>query len=147
MENITLGDISNNIQFWATLITSISVLFGFALAIGRIILKKALEPFNARINETIENNNKNHNETKTQIDELTRIVDNNDIDAVRSRIVAFENLCRMDKNFNTLKRHQFKTIFKDIDKWRAYHIKYPQLNGEIDIAIESINEHYKKEIF
>ncbi len=140
MENITLGEISNNIQFWATLISSSGVVCGLALAIGRIILKRTLEPFNARIDETISNNNK-------RFDELTKIVDNNDIDAVRSRIVAFENLCRMDRNFNTLKKHQFKTIFKDIDKWKAYHIKYPELNGEIDIAIESIQEHYKKEIF
>lgn len=88
-----------------------------------------------------------HEETLSKIKNLEVIVDRNDIDAVRSRIVAFENLCRMDKNYNTLKRHQFDTIFKDVDKWKEYHNKYPKLNGEIDVAIESIKEHFKKEIF
>ena len=88
-----------------------------------------------------------HEETLQKIAELENTTDSNDIDTVRSRIVAFENLCRMDKNYNTLKRHQFDTIFKDVDKWAKYHEKYPNLNGEIDVAIESIKEHFKKEIF
>ena len=162
MENITIGDINHLLTFIATLIGSITAIATVFYKLNnkrvakqqeafrkefQLELKKQLEPFDKRIDETIKNNNKNHNETKAQVDELKRVVDFNDIDAVRSRIVAFENLCRMDKNYNTLKLHQFKTIYKDINKWKAYHIKYPELNGEIDIAIESINEHYKKEIF
>lgn len=140
MENITLGDISNNIRFWATLISSSGVVCGLALLIGRIILKRTLEPFNKRIDETIQNNNK-------RFDELEKMVDYNDIDAVRNRIVAFENLCRLDVNNDSIKLHQYKTYYKDEDKWAMYHKKYPELNGEINTAIESINEHYKKAKF
>jgi len=88
-----------------------------------------------------------HNETLTKIADLEKITDNNDIDTVRNRIVAFENLCRLDVNYNTIKKYQYDTAYKDIDKWREYHIKYPSLNGEIDMAIENINEHYKKAKF
>lgn len=140
MENVTLGDISNNIRFWATLISSSGVVCGLALVIGRIILKRTLEPFNTRIDETIQNNNK-------RFDELEKMVDYNDIDAVRNRIVAFENLCRLDVNNDSIKLHQYKTYYKDEDKWTMYHKKYPELNGEINTAIESINEHYKKAKF
>ena len=147
MENITLGNISDILKFVATFITSSGVVCGLALAIGNKILKNALEPFNKRIDETIENNNKNHNETKAQVEELKRIVDFNDIDAVRNRIVAFENLCRLDVNNDSIKLHQYKTYYKDEDKWAMYHKKYPELNGEINTAIESINEHYKKAKF
>lgn len=85
-----------------------------------------------------------HQETLDKLTELEKTVDWNDIDVVRSRIVAFENLCRIDKKYTDIKEHQYKTIFKDIDKWVLYHKKYKNLNGEIDVAIESIKEHYKK---
>lgn len=88
-----------------------------------------------------------HKETLTKINDLEVIVDQNDIDTVRSRIVAFENLCRLNKDHKQIKKHQFDTIFKDIDKWKQYHVKYPYLNGEIDVAIENIKEDYKEAIF
>ena len=84
-----------------------------------------------------------HKETLTKISDLEKIVDNNDIDVVRNRIVAFENLCRLDANNDTIKKYQYDTAYKDITKWKEYHKKYPSLNGEIDIAIDNINEHYK----
>ena len=140
MENITLGNINNILVLIASLISSGGVICGLALAIGRIILKRTLEPFNKRIDETIENNNK-------RFDELTKQVDFNDIDTVRARISAFDQLCRLDKNYKTIQQHQYNTVFKDIDKWAMYHKKYPELNGEINAAIENINEHYKKAIF
>lgn len=85
-----------------------------------------------------------HQETLDKFDELTKIVDWNDIDTLRNRIVAFDNLCRLDKNFKSIKEYQYKTYFKDEDKWILYHQKYPELNGEINLAIENIREHYKK---
>ena len=85
-----------------------------------------------------------HQETLDKLAELTKIVDWNDIDAVRNRIVAFENLCRLDKKYTNIKEYQYKTYFKDEDKWKMYHKKYPELNGEIDMAIENIRNHYKK---
>lgn len=127
--------------------TSITTIGTIVIAIFTYLTNHKVEKMNKVKGDLQQEIKKQHEETLLKIGELEKIVDNNDIDTVRSRIVAFENLCRMDKNFNTLKRHQFKTIFKDIDKWKAYHIKYPELNGEIDIAIESIQEHYKKEIF
>jgi len=140
MENITLGNINNFLVLIASIISSSGVICGLALSIGRIILKRTLEPFNKRIDETIENNNKRFNE-------LTKQVDFNDIDTVRARISAFDQLCRLDKNYKTIQQHQYNTVFKDIDKWAMYHRKYPELNGEINAAIENINEHYKKAIF
>ena len=85
-----------------------------------------------------------HQETLDKLEELTEIVDWNDIDTVRNRIVAFDNLCRLDKNFKSIKEYQYKTYFKDEDKWTSYHNKYPELNGEINLAIENIREHYRK---
>lgn len=140
MENITLGNINNILVLIASIISSSGVICGLALAIGRVILKRTLEPFNKRIDETIENNNKRFNE-------LTKQVDFNDIDTVRARISAFDQLCRLDKNYKSIQQHQYNTVFKDIDKWAMYHRKYPELNGEINAAIENINEHYKKAIF
>lgn len=97
---------------------------------------------------TIENNKQEdiarHQETLDKLAELTKTVDWNDIDTVRNRIVAFDNLCRLDKKFTSIKEYQYKTYFKDEDKWKMYHEKYPELNGEINLAIENIREHYKK---
>lgn len=88
-----------------------------------------------------------HEETLEKIKNLEITVDTNDIDTVRSRIVAFDNLCRLDINYDSIALHQYKSNFKDIDKWSLYHEKYPNLNGEIDVAIENIKEHYKKATF
>lgn len=140
MENITLNNINEILTIFASIITSSGIICAFAYKVFKKALYKALEPFNKRIDETIQNNN-------NRFDELTRIVDFNDIDAVRNRIVAFENLCRLDYNNNAIKLHQYKTYYKDEDKWAMYHKKYPELNGEINTAIESINEHYKKAKF
>lgn len=140
IENITLGNIQNLMVFVASMITTGGVIGGFVYKLFTKALHKQLEPFNKRIDETIQNNNK-------RFDELTRIVDFNDIDAVRNRIVAFENLCRLDVNNDDIKLHQYKTYFKDEDKWKLYHDKYPELNGEINVAIESIHNHYEKAKF
>ena len=136
MGNITLGDLQGWLVILATTITSIGVIVGAVYKLFKYLLKKALEPFNDRIDETIANNNK-------RFDELIKKIDNNDIDVVRGRIVAFEQICRLDVNYNNIKQHQYKTYFKDEDKWAMYHKIYPELNGEINTAIESINEHYK----
>ena len=88
-----------------------------------------------------------HKETLSKINDLETIVDKNDIDTIRNRIVAFDNLCRLDENYDSIKKYQYDTAYKDIDKWKEYHIKYPALNGEIDIAIDNINEHYRNAKF
>ena len=81
------------------------------------------------------------------LDDLNKKVDDNDIDTIRHRIANFENLCRMDKEHNNIKKHQYIAVFKDIDKWNRYHIQYPYLNGELKVAIENIEECYKKANF
>lgn len=91
--------------------------------------------------------NENKQEILNRIDDLEKIVDQNDIDVVRNRIVSFENLCRLDKEHNGIRKYQYETAFKDVTKWKIYHEKYPKLNGEIDVAIENIEEHYKQAIF
>lgn len=87
------------------------------------------------------------NEIGKKIDNLEKTVDQNDIDTIRSRIVAFDNLVRIDLAHNQICRYQYNAIFKDITKWRGYHQKYPELNGEIDAAIDNIEESFKKAIF
>lgn len=84
-----------------------------------------------------------HKEIIDKINDLEETVDKNDIDTVRSRIVSFDNICRLDKTHDQIKRYQYDTIFKDINKWAQYHKKYPDLNGEIDIAIQNIQESFK----
>ena len=147
MENITLGEIQTILTFIATFITSGGIILAVALKIGKKILDKSLEPFNKKIDLMDENRKEQHKETLTKIAELERIVDFNDIDTLRNRIVAFDNLCRLDICFNSIKKYQYDTAYKDVDKWKSYHVKYPSLNGEIDMAIDNINEHYKKAKF
>ena len=165
MENITIGDINHLLTFIATLIgsiTAIATVF-YKLNNRRVAkqqeafrkefqqeLQRQLEPFDKRIDETIENNNKNYNEIKAQVkelkiqvDELTTITDNNDIDTIRRSISAFDNMCRADTNNDNIPKHFYVTAFKDINKWADYHVKYPNLNGEMNAAIENIKEHYK----
>lgn len=91
--------------------------------------------------------NKFNADITKSINELKKTVDDNDIDTIRHRIASFENLCRMDVNHNQIQKHQYIAIFKDIDKWDKYHIKYPFLNGELKAAIENIEESYKKAKF
>jgi len=142
MENIQ--EIITNM---ATIITSGGVILAFALKIGKGILNQSLQPFNDKIDKMDKLRIEQHKETMTKINDLEKIVDQNDIDALRNRIVAFDNLCRLDVNNDSIKKYQYDTAYKDIDKWADYHKKYPSLNGEINIAIENINEHYKKAKF
>lgn len=81
---------------------------------------------------------------KKDINDLTTIVDKNDIDALRSRILADDMLVR---NGGKITLYQYQSMFKDINKWKMYHEKYPELNGMINMAIENIEEAYKKEKF
>ena len=143
MENITLGQLQAFLVFIASFITSGGIIMAFALKIGKKILDKSLEPFNEKIEKMDKLRIEQHKETMTKINDLEKIVDQNDIDALRNRIVAFDNLCRLDTNNDSIKKYQYDTAYKDIDKWADYHDKYPSLNGEINMAIENINEHYK----
>lgn len=147
MQNVTLGQIQTIIIFISTFITSSSVIMGVALKIGKKVLDKSLEPFNKRMEEMDKLRIEQHKETLTKIADLEKIVDSNDIAVVRNRICAFDNLCRLDINNNSIKKYQYDVAYKDIDKWSDYHKKYPNLNGEINMAIENINEHYKKAKF
>ena len=82
-------------------------------------------------------------ELLAKMETLEKTIDKNDIDAVRNRISAFDQLCRLDVKHNSIQMHQYNTAFKDIDKWKIYHKKYPKLNGEIDVAISNIKDNYK----
>ena len=98
--------------------------------------------------------NKFNSDIKKDLDDLKKDlkvlkiqVDKNDIRTIRHRISSFENLVRLDKDKNQLKMHQYTTAFKDIDKWNRYHLQYPELNGELKIAIKNIEEGYKNAKF
>ena len=91
--------------------------------------------------------NRLNGDVKEQLTELKTTVDYNDIDTIRHRIGSFENLCRLDTAHTEIKRHQYIAAFKDIDKWNKYHEKYKDLNGELMLAIENIEEAYKKAKF
>lgn len=84
---------------------------------------------------------------KEDIKQLQWEADHREIGTLRNRISSFEGLCRLDTTHNQLKKHQYVTAFKDIDKWNEYHNKYSDLNGELKIAIENIIECYKKAKF
>ena len=84
---------------------------------------------------------------KEQLIDLRATVDHNDIDTIRHRIASFENLCRLDNSHTEIKRHQYIAAFKDIDKWNKYHEKYKDLNGELKLAIQNIEDAYKKAKF
>ena len=88
-----------------------------------------------------------HQETLDKIAELDKKVDWNEIGVIRNRISSFENLCRLDENNNSIELHQYQNIFKDIDEWESFHDIYKNLNGELNIAIENIKEHYKNAKF
>lgn len=78
-----------------------------------------------------------------QINETKRAIDDVNIGNIRARIVTFDNMCRLDKENNKIQKHQYDAIYKDIDEWVYFHQIYPELNGEINVAIENINEHFK----
>ncbi len=88
-----------------------------------------------------------HQETLEKIAELDKKVDWNEIGVIRNRISSFENLCRLDENNNSIELHQYQNIFKDIGEWESLHDIYKNLNGELNIAIENIKEHYKNAKF
>lgn len=80
--------------------------------------------------------------TNDKLDNLEKIVDNNDIDTVRSRILANDKLLAMGETF---REDEWNSLYKDIEKWNKYHEKYPELNGIIKLTIEHIEECYKEQ--
>lgn len=82
-------------------------------------------------------------EVKKDIEQLQIKADERDIATLRNRISNFENLVRLDVNKDQLKKHQYVTAFKDIDRWNEYHVKYTSLNGELKLAIQNIEYSYK----
>lgn len=88
--------------------------------------------------------NRLHRDLNSKIDTLETHVDQIEIDTIRNRILSYDALIRKGEH---LKHYQYKACFVDIDKWVAFHKKYPELNGMIDVAIENIKEAYKKEKF
>lgn len=80
--------------------------------------------------------------TNDKLDNLEKIVDNNDIDTVRSRILANDKLLAMGETF---REDEWNSLYKDIEKWNKYHEKYPDLNGIIKLTIEHIDKCYKEQ--
>lgn len=114
------------------------------ITLGIIIFVMLVEITPIKINPISWLGKKLNKDIMDKLHYLEAKVDMNDVDTIRNRILANETLIRKGEH---LKLYQYKSIFKDIDKWREYHIKYPELNGIIDVAIENIIEAYKKETF
>lgn len=96
--------------------------------------------FNSDIKKELE-------DVKKDIKQLKVEADYREIGTLRNRISSFDALCRLDVNNNQLEKHQYVTAFKDIDKWNKYHEIYKDLNGELRMAIENIQNHYKEAKF
>lgn len=96
--------------------------------------------FNSDIKKELE-------DVKKDIKQLKVEADYREIGTLRNRISSFDALCRLDVNHNQLEKHQYITAFKDIDKWDKYHETYKDLNGELRMAIENIQNHYKEAKF
>ena len=88
--------------------------------------------------------NRLHRDLNSKISNLETHVDKIEIDTIRNRILSYDALIRKGEH---LKRYQYESVFKDIDKWSMYHKVYTDLNGMIDVAIENIKEAYKNEKF
>ena len=96
--------------------------------------------FNSDIKKELE-------DVKKDIKQLKVEADYREIGTLRNRISSFDALCRLDVNHDQLEKHQYITVFKDIDKWDKYHETYKDLNGELRMAIENIQNHYKEAKF
>lgn len=96
--------------------------------------------FNSDIKKELE-------DVKKDIKQLKVEADYREIGTLRNRISSFDALCRLDVNHDQLEKHQYITAFKDIDKWDKYHETYKDLNGELRMAIENIQNHYKEAKF
>lgn len=78
--------------------------------------------------------------TLDKLNDLEKTVDYNDIDTVRSRILANDSLLCKGEIFT---QDQWNCLDKDIQKWNKYHEKYKDLNGIIKLTIEHIEQCYK----
>lgn len=114
------------------------------ITIGIIVLGMIIEVTPVKINPISWLGKHFNKATNDKLDKLEELVDINDIDAVRSRIVANDKLLVMGEKFT---EDQWNCLYKDILKWNKYHEKYPDLNGIIKLTIEHIDECYKKQHF
>ena len=96
--------------------------------------------FNSNIKKELE-------DVKKDIKQLKVEADYREIGTLRNRLSSFDALCRLHVNHDQLEKHQYITAFKDIDKWDKYHETYKDLNGELRMAIENIQNHYKEAKF
>ncbi len=68
MENITVGQIFNFIITFGAVLSAGGVICKLAFKSGKKILDSSLEPFNKRIDEVVDNNNKRFTAMQLQID-------------------------------------------------------------------------------
>lgn len=68
MENVTMGQVYIFIINFASILSAGALICKFAFSSGKKILDKSLEPFDKRIDEVVENNNKRFNAMQLQID-------------------------------------------------------------------------------
>lgn len=131
-----ISDISNMIIVVCASLTAILTIIEKSQTIKYKPISKLLH---GDLEQKIDNVSKEQKELKDSIEKIQKTVDYNDIDVVRNRIIANEQLLNNGAKFE---RHQWESLYKDINKWNLYHEKYPDLNGIIKVAIENIDKHY-----
>lgn len=86
MENITIGDMQHIIVNFASIITAGGIVCGFAMKIGKRILKNSLEPFNKRMDEMEKARIQQHEETKKEINIVKRELEENSLNTMKNTI-------------------------------------------------------------
>ena len=86
MENITIGDMQHIIVNFASIITAGGIVCGFAMKIGKRILKNSLEPFNKRMDEMEKARIDQHEETKRELYMVKKELDKNSLNTMKNTI-------------------------------------------------------------
>lgn len=88
---------------------------------------------------------------KNELKTVNMKIDINDFQTRRNRVLSFDMLLRKNINYKP-SRYDYENIFDDIEKLKNYKEelknKYNIItNGELRIAIDNIENKYRKEVF
>ena len=86
MENITVGQLSQFLISFTSILTAGGIVCGFALKIGKKILANNLRPFNERIDEMEKARIEQHKETKNELNEVRKELNENSLNTMKNTI-------------------------------------------------------------
>lgn len=119
MENITLGQIFNFLITFAAVLSAGGVICKMAFKSGKLVLNNSLEPFNKRIDEVVEFNNKRFTELQLQTDKnflvnfLSRVENNQKIDETELEHFYFTYDDYHKNNGNSYIDHKVEKLKKE----------------------------------